>query len=455
MNKKIIIYGLFAVVLALLTACSLSEPRITSTTLATNERAFMSRLAGIGDDIMAGYQSAALVEPHQRNDFLALIARQGETPNFQQPYIHYPGLGTESYAGYGTLELKYLDNPETPNTVIPDPVIDAVPFADYPDFDPTTNPFVDDSVMLWPYPYNNLAVPGIYVDDVLHGVSKLRSRSKSGLLDVILRNPLPDPYGFMSAYEQLKVFHPSLVLCWIGMYDILSYAQYSAINPVTSPPTSKEDFAKYFAELMDSLKATNAAVVVGNIPDILDMPYFNTLSRFVIDTVTNTPAKDANGNLIPLLGTNEGDMILLPAKAFIKRGYGLPASFPNSNGEALPDEVILDPTEQQTIKDLVQDFNAVIDSVCMFRQIPVVDMYGFFKEINDGYSVAGFTVNAKFITGGFYSLDGVHPSDLGHALIANQWLETINTNFRVSIPLVNIIDAVDHVQYSDSLLVKP
>ena len=185
MNKKIIIYGLFAVVLALLTACSLSEPRITSTTLATNERAFMSRLAGIGDDIMAGYQSAALVEPHQRNDFLALIARQGETPNFQQPYIHYPGLGTESYAGYGTLELKYLDNPETPNTVIPDPVIDAVPFADYPDFDPTTNPFVDDSVMLWPYPYNNLAVPGIYVDDVLHGVSKLRSRSKSGLLNVI------------------------------------------------------------------------------------------------------------------------------------------------------------------------------------------------------------------------------------------------------------------------------
>ncbi len=454
MKNKLFALSLGAVLLAILAACSLNEPRITSSTLNANEIALLSRLMGIGDDIMAGYQSAALVEPHQRNDFLALIARQGQTSMFQQPYIHYPGLGSESYAGYGTLELKYLDNPETPNTIVPDPVIDAVPFSDYPNFDPTTNPFIDDSVKLWPYPYNNLAVPGIYVDDVLHGVSKLRSRSKSGLLDVILRNPLPDPYGYMSAFEQLKVFHPSLVLCWVGTYDILSYAMYSAINPVTSPPTSKEDFAKYFAELMDSLKSTNAAVIVGNIPDILDMPYFNTVSRFVIDTVTNTPAKDANGNLIPLVGTHDGDLILLPAKAFIKRGYGLPASFANSNGKALPDDVILDPSEQQTVKDLIDGFNSVIDSVCLFRKIPVVDMYGFFKDINNGYSIAGLTVDAKFITGGFYSLDGIHPSDLGHALIANQWLDVINTTFHMSIPLVNVIEAADHIQYSDSLLVR-
>ncbi len=452
MKKKILIFSLFVAVLSFLLACSLNEPRITSTTINKNEKALFSRLMAVGDDIIAGYQSAALVEPHQRNDFVALMAQQGETSNFQQPYIHYPGLGTESYAGYGTLELKYLDNPKTPNTIIPDPVIDAVPFSDYPDFDPTTNPFISDSVMLWPYPYNNLAVPGIYVDDVIHGVSKLRSRSKSGLLDVILRNPLPDPYGFMSAFAQLKVFNPSLVLCWVGMYDILSYAQYSAINPVTEPPTSKADFAKYYSELMDSLKSTKAAVVVANIPDILDMPYFNTVSRFAIDTVTNTPAQDENGNPIPLVGTNDGDLVLLPAKSFIKRGYGLPASFPNSNGKALPDDVILDPSEQQTVKDLVQDFNTVIDSVCMFRQIPVVDMNYFFKEINDGYSIAGLNVNAKFITGGFYSLDGVHPNDLGQALIANQWLEVINNQFRVSIPLVNVIDAAHHIQYSDSLL---
>ncbi len=455
MRHKMILVGTLIFVLVLISACTLNEPRITSTTVNKNEKALLSRLMGIGDDIMAGYQSAALVEPHQRNDFLALIARQGETPNFQQPYIHYPGLGSESYAGYGILELKYLDNPETPNTVVPDPVIDAIPFSDYPDFDPTTNPFIDDSVKFWPYPYNNLAVPGIYVDDVLHAVSKLRSRSKSGLLDVILRNPLPDPYGFMSAFEQLKVFHPSLVLCWIGTYDILSYAMYSAINPVTSPPTSKEDFARYFSELMDSLKSTKAAVVVANIPDILDMPYFNTVSRFVIDTVTNMPAKDANGNPIPLVGTNESDLILLPAKAFVKRGYGLPSSFPNSNGKPLPDDVILDPAEQQTVKDLIEGFNTVIDSVCLFRQIPVVDMHGFFKEINDGYSIAGLTVTNKFITGGFYSLDGVHPSDLGHALIANQWLQVINNTYRMSVPLVNIIQAVDHIQYSDSLLVQP
>lgn len=452
MKTKIITFILFVAGLWVVTSCSLSEPKITETTVNENEKKLFLHLTALGDDIIAGYQSAALVEPHQRNNFVALIARQGETPMFQQPYIHYPGLGSESYAGYGILELEYLDNPETPNTVIPDPVIKAIPFADYPNFDPTTNPFIDDSVKLWPYPYNNLAVPGIYVDDVIHGVSKLRSRSKSGLLDVVLRNPLPAPYGYKSAFEQAKLFQPTLVLCWVGMYDVLSYAMYSAINPVTEPPTSQEDFAKYFSELMDSLKATRAAVVVGNIPDILDMPYFNTVSRFVIDTVTNLPAKDENGNPIPLVGTNEGDLILLPAKSFVKRGYGLPASFPNSNGEALPDDVILTPTEQQTVKDLIDGFNTIIDSVCTLRQIPVVDMHGFFKEVSEGYGVAGLTVNAKFITGGFYSLDGIHPNDLGQALIANEWLNVINNSFRISVPLVDVIEQASRFAYSDSLL---
>lgn len=234
--KILIIVGLSL----LLASCSLLEPKVKQSTLSANEKLLFSRLMALGDNIIAGYQSAALTEKHQKRSFVALIAQQGETPDFMQPYIGYPGLGSESYAGYGILRLKYLDDPETPNTVNPDPVIVAEPFADYPDFDPAGQPFVSDEVMFWPLPYNNLAVPGIYVDDVYKATTRLRSRSKSGLLDVILRNPLPDPYGYKTAFAQAKLFQPSLILCWVGMYDVLAYAQYNAINPVTEPPTTKK-----------------------------------------------------------------------------------------------------------------------------------------------------------------------------------------------------------------------
>ncbi len=438
----------------LMVACTLLEPKIKQSSLSSNEKLLFSRLMALGDNIISGYQSAALTEKHQKRSFVALIAKQGETEDFMQPYIGYPGLGSESYAGYGILRLKYLDNPETPNTVNPDPVIYAEKFSDY-NYDPATQPFSSESVMLWPLPYNNLAIPGIYVDDVYKATTKLRSRSKSGLIDVLLRNPLPDPYGYKTAFAQAKLYHPSLILCWIGMYDVLAYAQYSAINPVEEPPTSLQDFSKYFSELMDSLKSTQAAVIVANIPDILDMPYFNTVPGVVIDTVTNTPVVDDNGQPIPLVGVNEGDRVLLPARIFIKQGYGLPAQFPKSNGEPLPESVVLTPAEQQTVQELITGYNAAIDSICEAKGIPVVDMYSFFKDIAQGIEIAGLSLSAKFITGGFYSLDGIHPSDLGHALIANEWLRAINNHFRISVPLLNVFDQLDSLQYSDSLLVNP
>lgn len=432
--------------LILLGGCTLQEPEVLETTLSSNEKLLFSRLVGLGDNIMSGYQNAALTEKHQKYDFMALLARQGETPDFQQPYMGYPGIGSESYGGYGTLELKYVDNPETPQTVNPDPLIYAVPFSDYPDFDPNL-PFVSDEVMSWAFPYNNLGIPGINLKDVLKGKTKLHSSSHSPMLDIILRNPLPDPYGELSPFEQAKLFVPSLVVCWAGMFDVLGYAQYSASGQTFSEPTSKEDFAKYYAELMDSVKSTQAAVIVANIPDILDMPYFNVVPGVVIDTVTNAPYLDENNNPVPLIGVNEGDKILMPAKFKMrKEGYGIPQGILNGNGQPLPDDMVLDATEIATVEQAIDDYNASIDSICLSRNIPVVDMYGFFKQINEGYEVAGMTFTSDFISGGFYSLDGVHPGDLGHALLANQWLDKINSSFRLSIPPVNIVQIMSELQ---------
>ena len=41
------------------------------------------------------------------------------------------------------------------------------------------------------------------------------------------------------------------------------------------------------------------------------------------------------------------------------------------------------------------------------------------------------------MTGGLFSLDGVHPSDLAHAVLANALIDAVNTRFGAAITHVN------------------
>ena len=437
---------LFIAGFAILFSCTLQEPGIKKTTVNRQDSLYFSRLMVLGDDNVASYQNLALTEKHQVYSFPAQIAKQGGTPDFQQPLMEYPGIGTLSPWGFGTIELYHLDNPETPETQIPDPVIRAVSYDDYPDYD-LNMPFVSEEVMTYPLPYSNLGVPGIVMEDILKGKTKLKSRSHTKMLDVILRNPLPEPYGELTSFQQAKLFHPSILICWVGMNDVLNFAQYpEGEQPSIPTPTSSETFAEKFAIMADSLKSIGAALIIGNVPDITDMPYFNTVPAVVIDSTTNAPYLDDNGNTIPLIGVEPGDKILTPAKGDIKKGYGIPEGVLNGNGLPIPDDKILDAAEVALVQEAVENYNAAIDSVCSNRKIPVVDMYALYKELNTGLYEAGFVFTNTFISGGFFSLDGIHPSDLGNGILANEWIRAINSNFPVSVPPVNLFDLISELK---------
>lgn len=430
----------------ILFSCTMQEPGIKETTANRQDSLYFSRLMVLGDDNAAGYQNLALTEKHQKYSFPALIAKQGGTPNFQQPLMGYPGIGVLSPWGFGTIELYHLDNPETPETRVPDPVIRAVPYEDYPDYN-LSMPFISEEVMTYPLPYSNLGVPGIVMEDILKGKTKLKSKSHTQMLDIILRNPLPEPYGELTSFQQAKLFHPSILICWVGMNDVMNFAQYpEGTQPSIPAPTAGDAFAEKFAAMADSLVSLNAALLVGNVPDITDMPYFNTVPPVVIDSTTNMPYLDNSGNAVPLIGVEAGDKVLTPAKGDIKRGYGIPVGILNGNGEPIPDDKILDVAEIALVKEAVDNYNAAIDSICSNRKIPVVDMYSLYKELNSGLLEAGLLFSNAFISGGFYSLDGIHPSDLGNAILANEWIRAINANYPVSVPPVNLFDLISELK---------
>ncbi|RYF87429.1 MAG: hypothetical protein EOO03_10650 [Chitinophagaceae bacterium] len=71
------------------------------------------------------------------------------------------------------------------------------------------------------------------------------------------------------------------------------------------------------------------------------------------------------------------------------------------------------------------------------RKFPVVNLDDFITGIQAGYQFNGINFSGNYTNGEFFSLDGLHFSARGNALIANKFIETINNNYGAAIPEVN------------------
>ncbi len=429
--------------------CSLDAPTEKETVLSTGDADF-TRYVAIGNSLTAGYQSGALTQSHQIYSYPNQIATQAGVKSFTQPLLGYPGIGAfsaDTVNPAGIMELTYLDNPATPNTVNPDPVITPEPFADHAD---TFNP-------LFPYvsadvasnnslPYNNLGIPGSVLGHMLATYSAATSGTGNSFFDIILRNP---NFGNTTVYQQAKMLQPTFLTCWIGNNDVLGYATSGGTSPAA--PTDVATFTILYGQLLDSLLTTGADIVVANIPDVTAIPFFTTIPGVLLNTETNEPLI-IDGNVVPIIGVNPAtDFVLLSAPEALKLGLGVPTSL-GGTGAPLPDQFILDASEIAIASQAVSDFNAAIKNLADARGIAVVDINSFFNDIKaNGYTLAGVEFTPKFLTGGIFSLDGVHPSDVGYGIVTNEFIKTINSKFSASIPMVNIVDLMTEISPSVNL----
>ncbi len=428
---KTIKYSIFTLlsVALILTGCKLENPVYESSPFFTGNADF-TRYVAVGNSLTAGYQSGALTQIFQEVSFPAMIAKQARVDTFRQPYMAYPGVGVYLPDG-GILYMKYLDNPETPNTVNPDPVIEPVPTADY-GFD-WQHPYINSEVAGWQY--QNLGIPGAKLNDIIDVSYSIRNPYFKFVLH---SNIISGKTAMQQAMEQ----KPTFITCWIGNNDVLGYATDGGVGS----PTSTENFERDYQILIDSLSSTGAGIVTANIPDVTAIPFFTTIPPVVINPATNTPVEDAQGNPVYLLGVNPAtDLVLITAKTALAEGYGIPESF-GGNGRDLPDEYVLDASEIAIAKQAVADFNSIISSICEAKNIPVVDVNSFMNDVAaNGLEYNGFKFTGKLVTGGLFSFDGVHPSTAGYAVIANLWIEKINEHFGASIPLVDVLDYMNDI----------
>lgn len=109
----------------------------------------------------------------------------------------------------------------------------------------------------------------------------------------------------------------------------------------------------------------------------------------------------------------------------------------------LADKWVLLPSEQAEIADATASFNAIIEATASQAGLALVDANTLLDQLaNGGITSGDFTLTASLVTGSAFSLDGIHPTARGYALIANEFMKAIDatygSNFEASGNLLNV-----------------
>jgi lysophospholipase L1-like esterase len=275
----------------------------------------------------------------------------------------------------------------------------------------------------------NLAVPGEDTESLFDKISgqdiaeELISGEVEGrdvLKFLILGLPLRSEA--VSQLSRARSLHPTFLLVWIGNNDVLDMATSTDPDAVT---LTAAEFGTRFHALLDALADTPAGMAVANLPD----PTAVAALRRAAGDVTSCRRADAS--IVPVA---EDDLLSIDLD---------PAELPTPACSR-----VLDAAERAAIRAKVTAFNAEIATAIADTEqargttIALVDMFATIEQLGttgvdlDGDGTPDLTTR---YLGGVFSLDGIHPSRTGNALVANAFIEAINTRFGEAIPPVNVV----------------
>jgi lysophospholipase L1-like esterase len=357
------------------------------------------RYVALGDSLTAGFASGGLAIGSQQGSYPLLLHDKAVGGDFQQPLVSNPGIPAQ-------LRLASL----VPLLITPKSGL-GHPLN-----------------LNLPRPYDNLGVPGARIHDTVATVT-----DHGGLHDLILR-------GLGTALQQAAALHPTFVTVWIGNNDVLAAATSGiVIEGVTLTPAAQ--FNHDLQTIASTLSATGAKMAFATIPRVTSIPFVTTIPPVVVNPATQQPVL-VNGQTVPLIGPDgplgANDRVLLTAQAELGAGKGIPAALGGS-GQPLSNSVVLSANEVAQIQARADQFNSMIRDVASQQGAALVDVERIFDQIvASGYSAGGVHVDAKFLTGGLFSYDGVHPTPFGYALIADAFAQAIDAKYGSHIGRLNL-----------------
>lgn len=108
-------------------------------------------------------------------------------------------------------------------------------------------------------------------------------------------------------------------------------------------------------------------------------------------------------------------------------------------GKALEDGDVLIPSEIAAIDAARTDYNATIKATAdADANLVLFDAAALMTQLSEsGINYGTGSITADFATGGGFSLDGVHPTARGYAVIANSVIDAINSGFNANVHKVD------------------
>ena len=124
------------------------------------------------------------------------------------------------------------------------------------------------------------------------------------------------------------------------------------------------------------------------------------------------------------------DLLVLPSSSFIGTTVGGNPQLINGVTVPLADRWVITPQEQAAIKTATDAYNTTITAIASSNpNVALVDFKAVLQEASAGIRFDKFNMNTRLVTGGLISLDGVHLTARGYALMANKILAAMDAKF--------------------------
>ncbi|WP_299244041.1 G-D-S-L family lipolytic protein [uncultured Aquimarina sp.] len=110
------------------------------------------------------------------------------------------------------------------------------------------------------------------------------------------------------------------------------------------------------------------------------------------------------------------------------------------NGVTYPmeDQFVLTSAEQSSVENARQAFNTSIATIASENGLAFYNVANDLAQAaNGGIPFDGGVITSDFVTGGGFSLDGVHPTPRAHALVTNGVINAIEIAYGATLPSVN------------------
>jgi hypothetical protein len=402
----------------------------------------LTSFVAIGNSMSAGYADNALYYGGQEVSYPNLLAQQlklAGAGNFKQPYVDASsvGIGVNQNARYALAPVADCSGAVS---------LAPITVANEGDFS------IFGISVAAQGPFNNMAVPGAKsITTIYPGYGN--PSNGPGNFNPFFTRMTTNPASASILGDALAQ-NPSFFTMSVGNDDVYGYALsggvFDAITPSAGP--AGVGFDASVDMIAGAFLQNGAKGVIANIPDISSIPYFTTVpyNGLVVDEATAqalTAAYSAlgitfqagpNGFIIEdvsapggLRQIQAGEMVLLtiPQDSLKCGGWG--------SMKPIPDQFILTADEISQVNSAVSAYNTKLKSIADANGLAFVDVNAFMQSVKTGIMYNGVGVSASFVSGGAFSLDGVHLTPLGNALLANAFIKAINSKYGSTIPQID------------------